>query len=690
MKLACVRCKFRKIKCDKGEPICHQCITASAECVYVERRKRPRLAEQKVEVRSLSRRLELLEKHVTPGSLLDRISPSTSQSTELPVPVDSEPAVSPSDTLIAEGGPESWIYRMANETTLNFEKANTCGPSSTASNTPAAQIGNAMSGLHEALEDLAKFRIRVDGNVREGHALKVTPDEGKACVEAFFEMVNALVVPDIFLICINMDVLRAIPDIIESPYVNVDPGIRILYYNALYYGIHKVRGAKTPLAQAAYRKVLETVPSWLESSAGGDLDGHTAALTAWTAINNFDYQLSWKFHCKSCQFLKMKGIDHLDVVPAKTHEEEDSRDGTRYLYWHILQTDLLFRLFYGKPAAIKWSSSNIKPPTLVTSNNLQPPASQVIIFAVWIRYTVMTAEIFQVLDSSDTTTEGYSRDVLDQVDMYCSQLEDLVVEFNIEHFMKQDRSDTAISFLFADHLINIYASIIGIRKLTRRATPEAPIDACTLRAARVIIAVILQFNLHLETDFGFSHFLSFYPFCAVFSLYEYILACETNPDDCEADIQSLERIALAMGTACAIHPDFVLVCNTINALNKVSRSIQAQRRNPASSRSQPNTSVSASTSTAPAQPQDFTLPAGPSFLLPATSAALVTSHASILDFSNPNGFPFIDFPLNLDGDFPALGFVRAVENDVIGRNWHEGWWDMGGDGDLGGLPPEGG
>lgn len=126
---------------------------------------------------------------------------------------------------------------------------------------------------------------------------------------------------------------------------------RVVYYNALYFGLQQIRGPD-PIAQGMYLKLLEAVPAWLDTTTYTEMDGHTAALTAWTAIDNHDYQLSWKFHCKSCHYIKTKKIDQLDVVPARTFEEESERDSARFLYWHILSTDILFRLFYGKPTVV--------------------------------------------------------------------------------------------------------------------------------------------------------------------------------------------------------------------------------------------------------------------------------------------------------------------------------------------------
>ena len=31
--------------------------------------------------------------------------------------------------------------------------------------------------------------------------------------------------------------------------------------------------------------------------------------------------------------------------------------------------------------------------------------------------------------------------------------------------------------------------------------------------------------------------------------------------------------------------------------------------------------------------------------------------------------------MTMDGDPDPLGYVRALENDFIGRNWNGEWWD---------------
>ena len=159
-------------------------------------------------------------------------------------------------------------------------------------------------------------------------------------------------------------------------------------------------------------------------------------------------------------------------------------------------------------------------------------------------------------------------------------------------------------------------------------------------------------------------FILFYPFCAVFTLYEYIIAC-TNPNECEEDVRQLEHIAEAMEhTSRTIRPDLKPFAKTIKALNKVSRTIQdSRRKRPLSAGGQ-----CADVSNGHTQPVDLN---------------------AIPDL-DPSAFDtFPDFPMTMDGDPDPLGFVRAMENDFIGRNWHENWWGMGGslDNDINYMPP---
>ena len=91
-------------------------------------------------------------------------------------------------------------------------------------------------------------------------------------------MIDSMVIPEVFSKYIDLSLLQALPHVTNSPFVTIDPAIRVSYYAALYYGLHRLNGPDDGLAQAAYYKSLEAVPTWLNSATGTDMDGYTAAL----------------------------------------------------------------------------------------------------------------------------------------------------------------------------------------------------------------------------------------------------------------------------------------------------------------------------------------------------------------------------------------------------------------------------
>lgn len=306
---------------------------------------------------SLNQRIEFLERQIVnaghrsePQELLPPCSQSIPASlTTSTDTANGNTAAHSSASLpfgVNENSEDSWIYRMASDTKRQFQNQ------ATPISTPILQIDTDMSALSDALEDLAKLRLR-KALVSPEVSLTITSEEARQCIEAFIEMMNTLVVPDIFAIALDVELLRSLPNIIGSPYINLDAGVHVMYYCAIHYGLCQYRGPGHTHTQAAYLKALEHVPAWLDTPTETDMDGYTAALAAWVAINNLDYQLSWKFHCKACHWVKSRGIDKMDLSPAMTREEEQKRESIRYLYYHILSTDCLFRLFYNKPTIVR-------------------------------------------------------------------------------------------------------------------------------------------------------------------------------------------------------------------------------------------------------------------------------------------------------------------------------------------------
>jgi hypothetical protein len=380
----------------------------------------------------------------------------------------------------------------------------------------------------------------------------------------------------------------------------------------------------------------------------------------------------------------MKSIDKLDLHMAKTHEEEELRQGLRYLYWFVIQTDIMFRLFFGKPAALRWTSErDVKLPPLFMGNvNVHAP--QVIIYVISIKYTVLSAQVFNLLDSKPAKERD--EEVHRKIDEYCEQLEELITEWDLGPLTKSSEQP-----VYADYLMNIYASVIAAKRLTRSSTSSRTIDAITLRAARKVIKTLLRYTAIAlkpkEDGIVLIHFISFYPFCAVFTLYEHILA-SPNPTDCESDLVSLESMETLMEQACTVHADLAPFSNIIKALNKVSRAMQDSRCYGPTQPNTQSTTAHAETNVADASNVTHLQQTDSQTQQPHTVSPLIsptmymdsyqTLLAPMLDsHTSPNlAFPAFN-PTILD--FEPFGFMRMLESDFIGRNWHETWWAMDGE-----------
>jgi hypothetical protein len=83
-----------------------------------------------------------------------------------------------------------------------------------------------MLSLNEALEDLGKLRVRTE---TQSVDLKLSPAEARACIDGFVSVMSSMLAPDAFATSmVDIDLLHALPDIINSPYVNIDPGVRVM------------------------------------------------------------------------------------------------------------------------------------------------------------------------------------------------------------------------------------------------------------------------------------------------------------------------------------------------------------------------------------------------------------------------------------------------------------------------------
>lgn len=147
----------------------------------------------------------------------------------------------------------------------------------------------------------------------------------------------------------------------------------------------------------------------------------------------------------------------------------------------------------------------------------------------------------------------------------------------------------------------------------------------------------------------------------VFTLYEHILA-SCNPDDCESDMQTLESIGVAMNEACAQRRDLVPFTKTIDALNRVSRTLQDERRKAMTPSMTDRVGYTGA--------QGFNL-------MPTSFDTVQNLVATELPDFDMSSFSVPTYLPDTEGDFQSLGLFRALENEFVARNWQANWWDLG-------------
>lgn len=78
---------------------------------------------------------------------------------------------------------------------------------------------------------------------------------------------------------IDKKLMKALPDIISSPHVNLDPAVKLVYYNLVFHGRNMGPKRSSLAARNNYIKCLQAVPAWHESAQGTVMDLTAAVIT---------------------------------------------------------------------------------------------------------------------------------------------------------------------------------------------------------------------------------------------------------------------------------------------------------------------------------------------------------------------------------------------------------------------------
>ncbi|KAL4925261.1 uncharacterized protein BDV17DRAFT_300419 [Aspergillus undulatus] len=677
MKLSCSRCRDRKLKCDRVEPECKRCQSIGLQCVYPEKRK-TRGTRQKSEFHRLDNRLDALEERLKATATPDaNNTPST--------PGPRAEATCPN--LELEPGTDKFLYQMVSGAKDNIESLTSQSRLASRPESPWAQttVNSAITRLDTALVQLAAPSPRPNGNATNESRSSLPVGDVSRYLDTFLDIVlPQLSLNDIFLGMIDADFLRAMPIIVDSPYAQLDPVMLVIYHCAIYLGQSIGTNEEQRMGLQTYYKCLQSVPKWLESATGTQLDVLAASIIAWLAINNFDYHLAWQFHCEACRFGDLLGIHQVDSLQPGSVREEASKEQHRRLHWFLVEVDFHFRLSYDKPKALRASVFQVRLPDLISPAKKQPKHYDCVLFIVWSRG-------YYILDDFFNAIETLPREELNsKIDHYCDQLAELVNDWDLFTLARSPKLGIVKSWLYADTIIAFHTFIICMRR--KASAVDQPTHQQALQAARVVISTIHEWSQSKISPTGEhkgynTHLLTFYPFCAFFTLYYHIMASNT-PGECEADICTLEKVVDIMTEIGSVRRDFVPLANAMGALNDVSRAVHS-RQEPLQNLTVVCPAPRAQTNFETIDSSGPPVPPQPGFP-PIESLQHLSANMPLQATDDLSGAFGVPFELPFDWDTAStnrpdtaqtvsqpVDFVRAIESELIWRDWHESWWAQG-------------
>jgi hypothetical protein len=147
------------------------------------------------------------------------------------------------------------------------------------------------------------------------------------------------------------------------------------------------------------------------------------------AVENLDYSRSWKFHREACRIARVLELDQLDN-PNNQRVDDDQTECKRRGFWQLVQTDYIFRLYFGKPAIITSTRFQVNLPSLKLGTNVGAMTDAIgdTSFVVTSRFAFITTEFFGALESYPNSKPN---ELNSKIDGLCDEIESLLVEWKI-------------------------------------------------------------------------------------------------------------------------------------------------------------------------------------------------------------------------------------------------------------------
>ncbi|KAJ5832961.1 hypothetical protein N7474_001272, partial [Penicillium riverlandense] len=354
-----------------------------------------------------------------------------------------------------------------------------------------------------------------------------------------------------FKIPLEKTFLLSIPDLLENPHIQLDYTSQIIYHAVRLSGIvldsgsHKDNGG---LIRNLCRMCLDLADCWLDHIQNTPADLFAAVSMALESCNS---ELAWKMLGHACTIAKALGYFSVDGNPEEAEEKRSLTQGSttdeteidknrkRFEFWHLLRTDCLFRLSFGKPTLISagcWKV-NFPDPTI---NGVDDESSRFvqIHFLASMRLTLVVMKFLDWIDSGPDP-DPVLHDAT--VDSFLEEVQLIMSDWDIDELLGMAKSQVDTWFC-VDMIFSSYKILIVLHQSKKCDQESHRLPPQTVDISRKSIQMFQSLlGPSLQAHWGISLIL-IHQFIPFFILCLDIIGSPER-DDLETDITSVTWIS---------------------------------------------------------------------------------------------------------------------------------------------------
>ncbi|KXG50668.1 uncharacterized protein PGRI_044350 [Penicillium griseofulvum] len=540
------------IRCNRVIPRCERCEAAGAECAYLSRKARTKKQGteflEKGVLLEVIERLKRLEEHCgldnfagNQDNEVDSMSISSLESentrnTTLPE----------TPTTIVPPGIRDIISRIKDEGSRSMLLSNVfCHLQQIQS--CFLENEQCFSAITSAMSEIQFMQDTQPAETRE--ELSIPKDLAKQLIDYYYSFCHF----EGFKIPLEKSFLTSIPDLLEIPHVQLDCTSQIIYYTILFQGIvtrPEALPRRGALVHIIYQKCISLSEDWLRNIKDTPVDFFAALSLMSLSLECCNIDLSWKALAQTCRISKALGFFSVDETPSEgdnqlptgpeslPREAEVERNRKRFEFWHILRTDCLFRMCYGKPALIPAGSWKVDfPDPTITGVDNEASRFIQIHFIASMRLTLIVMKYLDWVDKGKDP-DPVSHDAT--IDSFIDEVQLILSDWDAEGLLQMTTSHLDIWFC-VDVLFSTYKMLIILYQ-SKKCNQSHILPSQAVEISRKSVKIFQSLLASSANAFWGISLLLFHQFIPFFVLCLDIIG---NPDhaNLEEDLVSIGWIS---------------------------------------------------------------------------------------------------------------------------------------------------